>query len=491
MPLQEILDQLVRDSGLSQDRLASLKQQIASAVPRAACEDDQGWLSLGDPRLTSDSSQPMMGRRLLWWPNGVPHESTMGIVSSRLGRELEIHREWFRAIRSVCARCAETDERLTFQEATFAGVYVARAAELFDAKTLQIQLPQRAESLDKWLARILAIIPIRNSTVTSREQVFISPLVDSTDDDGRSPKLPCQDVAVFALSQRLCAVHVRPQGNIHDALLGRLQADNWPPASVHLHLNDRLLNSNLRDELLNAGAVGWAMIDDDESPELGQRSQATQTVGPVSIPLGNADEFADFVTHCTRRRDGPWPDQSEVEFLDDLILDRPEANHSSLASLRRIIERQELLAGIATIRGETPMVSFTEVSPPELHRLRVFRPHRGRWDFQPYGICIRRSWLSQRGSRPVQYADDETWKTLAPEEKPFFQKAVSQTKAGNIIHWTVEQEWRYAGDIDLSLLSEDDAIIFVPTEGEARSLAAISRWPIRLVSSKSLDCPPR
>ena len=450
-----------------------------SQLAVAHCLSNRGSL-----RRLTNAFQFSLGERFLWWPNGEPPQATVGIVSSRLGRNLETQHEWFCGLRSVCAGCTATEERLVFQRATFVGPYVARAAELFGAKTLQIELPRQQERFDEWEKRMLTIDPHQNSTQADREQVYVSPQVGTTDQDAPLTHLPLQDAVVFSLSQRLCAIHVRPGGNVHRALLVRLERESSPSCSLQVHLNDRLLKSKLRDQLLNAGAVGWSAIGMDPLSSPNAPCPASTGVEHcLSIPV-EVDAFADYITHCTRRQNGPWPNQSVVGYLDDLILERPEANHSALSSLCRIVDRQELIAGSTAIRGGTPVVSFTEISPPELERLRVFRSHRGRWDFQPYGICIRKCWLSQRGSRPVQYGDDATWQTLAPQDRPFFQKAVSRTKAGKTIDWTVEKEWRHEGNIDLSLMSNADAIVFVPTPEEARLLTAISRWPIRYVSSK-------
>jgi hypothetical protein len=165
-----------------------------------------------------------------------------------------------------------------------------------------------------------------------------------------------------------------------------------------------------------------------------------------------------------------------------LILARPEANHAALDALKRILQKQRLVATARTIRGGTPVVSFTAVPLAELRRLRVFRPHRGRWDFEPYGICIRRDWLEQREARPVRYGDDRLWNRLAPAERPFFQlRQTRRSSARATIDWSVEDEWRVVGDVGLESIPRDAALVFVPTEGEADQVAPICRWPVTVV----------
>ena len=80
-----------------------------------------------------------------------------------------------------------------------------------------------------------------------------------------------------------------------------------------------------------------------------------------------------------------------------------------------------------------------------------------------------------RGAKPVTYGDEATWQALSDEERPYFQKVGDQE---NSIDWRVEQEWRLLGDLDLSKVSHDQAIVFVPSREQAQQLAAISKWPV-------------
>ena len=141
-----------------------------------------------------------------------------------------------------------------------------------------------------------------------------------------------------------------------------------------------------------------------------------------------------------------------------------------------------LLASSEFVRGETPVVSLTAVPLGEIHTLRTYRSHLGRWDFEPYGICIRRDWLQRRGTRPVQYGDEALWDAMSSADRPFFQKRESHTAGGKVFDWTVEQEWRHVGDLKLDGIPARAAMLFVPSEAEARQLAASSPWPVVVVS---------
>jgi hypothetical protein len=138
------------------------------------------------------------------------------------------------------------------------------------------------------------------------------------------------------------------------------------------------------------------------------------------------------------------------------------------------------------IRGDAKVVCFTAVPLRELPQLRSFRSHLARWDFEPYGVCIRRGWLEQHGCAPVRYGDDAFWESLAAEVRPFFQVRTSTSRrSGRVTDWSIEREWRHVGNVDLSKLPTDAGLIFVPSREEAEQIATISRWPVTVLGSSN------
>ena len=130
------------------------------------------------------------------------------------------------------------------------------------------------------------------------------------------------------------------------------------------------------------------------------------------------------------------------------------------------------------------MVCLTEVPLANLPYLRQFRTHRTRWDFEPFGFCLRKQWLLDRGVRPVIYGSEELWETLSDVDRPFFQRNTpekTELKPGRQeIDWSEELEWRHRGDLDLSELGANDGLVFVPNFHAVERLAAVSRWPVTL-----------
>ncbi len=248
----------------------------------------------------------------------------------------------------------------------------------------------------------------------------------------------------------------------------------WRPG-LRCRLADRQIAGEL-DKLAAVLASGGSAVG-------GQEPGGRPVAAPISLAGVRDAEPWQFLTHTTRAQPGPWPGQEPRDYLDDLLLDRADGDHRAFAALARIVLQRLLVASGRAIRGGYRMVCFTAVPLAQLAQLRVFRTHRGRWDFEPYGICIRRDWLQRRGARPVLYGDETLWHRLAERDRPFFQVACSRTRGGAVLDWTAEQEWRCLGDLDLSELAETDAIVFVADAAEALALAPHCPWPVTLLDT--------
>ena len=427
---------------------------------------------------------------IVFWPTGIPSGRISAILSSRLGRELDQHRAWFRALRATCARVAEEQHFILNVSGTTAARFLPRATELFATPRIDVHPFQRKnKSAAEWwkAAQTDSLQEYRHTGILHR--AFVSPpfVVNELPEvtlptHSTLPNIATADLLAGCLSDDLYALHVRSGGHIEKLLTWRLNSAAPGEQRVQLAIGANLNSPKTQKELLESGAIGWVLFL--ATAQISKKDRA-RTETPEFAPE-NLEDSDPFLTHCTRRRSGPWPDQSETSCLDDLILDRTGVDHSPLSALKRIITQRQLTASGLSIRGGTAVVSFTSVPLPELQSLRVFRSHRGRWDFEPYGISIRQSALektnnsdcNQRRLRPVTYTSSESWAQLDDSERPFFQKSKSVTKSGNVIDWTAEQEWRAIGNVDLAQIESNDALVFVPTKEEAAELQHISPWQV-------------
>lgn len=456
-------------------------------------------LTLGWPECEARPLERWLGPRLMWWPSGIPEGRKVAWVSSRLGRAIDERPDWFGVLRSATAKLDPTRDVLLTAPSTTVDRFLERAAILFSLRQLRVHLDE-GHTLVEWLTRLRrelsrsCLAEGHVSRLAADSEVFVSPVLNHIGEpDGQdcpSVELPLSDRVVIAAADQVLALQVRPKGNLHQLLRARLSDPAWPAASVWLALGDELVSQEVATELQSLGAVGWWLFVEHVSNVLGSpQGTGTLETCPTITELPWAS--GDYLVHWTRRRDGPWPDQSEANFIDGLLLSRESESHSAFAALSRIVQQRRLIASAAGIRGETAVVSFTANSLSEMTQRRTFRAHRGRWDCETFGLCVCRDWLKARGARPVVYGDDDSWQTLSDFERPFFQRRTTRSRRGaKVIDWSTEAEWRVPHDLDLSEAGRDDVVLFVPSADEARQLAAISPWPVLVLSADSKGREP-
>lgn len=501
---EDILPRLVQAWAEAPSPTGGSGQVVVDGLRRALETGSQ--LTVGLPGRVSGQSREWLGSRLVLWPRGVPGGLGVGLVSSRVGRRWDRRREWFGAIRTCCARLDSQERFLITTQGSTTDRFVRRCADHFSLRLTQFVLPHPRDSFRSW-ARAIANNPSLKpsrplATSSFRWPASISPSwTDSCQSSGCDLwGTPLRDRTMLLASDRIFALAVRRGGNIERLLRVRLTDRAFPPASVFVAIGAGLVRQRAARPLLATGAIGWLLARDDESPigsDERENAGACHSLGPVShvSSAGRMDvprapqaqpaarllgveasrETWSYLTHCTRGFTGPWPEQAEDDFLDDLIWER-HADRSPLASLIRILSRRRLIASSRAIRGGWEVVSFTAVPLARLARLRVFRAHRRRWDFEPYGIAIRAEWLRRIGARPVIYGEEPCWNSLREADRPFFQR--SQTRGTNTRDWTVEQEWRILGSVTLDLFPPEAGFVFVPDEDAARSVLPFSQWPV-------------
>lgn len=269
------------------------------------------------------------------------------------------------------------------------------------------------------------------------------------------------DFALTNFADHMTALSVRKGGNLDAAIKQRLKRG----MPTRVLVDPALTKKKLTEQLLADGATGWVL--------LGAEGEDGQDENLDADFLTSFDA-SEFLLHWTRRRTGPWPEQSDDEFLDDLIFRSSRKDHREVASLKRILATQSILAGNDLTRDPRPVVCFSDVTFEMLKELRTFRPHLSRWDFEPFGIAIRKSWLTDRGAAAVEYGDEATWESLPSQSRAFFQLNEPDGK----VDWSVENEWRIVGDVDLRKVPVDAAVVFVRSVEDANEVAAFCRWPI-------------
>lgn len=417
-----------------------------------------------------------LSRRLVGWGRAAPAGRRVAVVSSRLSRDLATHRPWFQALWHLAAELAPTDVLLTASGCT-ATKWLERLALHLRMRVMHLDVPPNTLGVAAWLQRLCRA----ESSSSNLWRGLLSPPVlagiAAARNEQRGASTPLADQWLIESADELLVLHLRPGSRLLPALRGRLAAGRCEP-NVRLAVGPGLVGHRAAGELLEQGAsvwrpLGWRWYGRRVIQADGSSDGAGQIL--TCPPPG------DFLFHCTRRVDGPWPGQRPEDYLDDVLFERPSADHSPLGALRRMLTEERIAASSQGIRGGSLVVCFTGVTWNELPQLRQFRPHRMRWDFMHFGMAIDRAWLVERGTRAVVYGDDAQWEALDQRRRPFFQLARGRRRSrrnAQPLDWTVEREWRHLGDVQLQGLGPTQAFLFVASREDAQRLARVSRWPV-------------
>ena len=412
------------------------------------------------------------GDRILWWPTGKPSGRRVSILSSRIGRQYEDRPEWFESLR-LAAGTLRQDDRLVTAEGLTTHRFVMQLCDLMSLPRVEVRFASARRTPLRWFDWLVA--ETSESSDSTVCPVFVSPRL------GAPQSLPDQDLSVSLLADQTWVLSLRKSGVLSTILHKRLSDTTLPVGSVRLLCGDGLVTEEVAEPLQKLGAVCWYLTSKDcelkESPADDERISGEvenpQSPGIESVPATG------WLTHCTRLP-GRWPGEEESSHVEKLVLSEAE-ERSPLQALLRIVSEQRLLASSEGIRGAFRVVCFSECPLAELLARRTWQKHRTRWDFEPYGICIRQGSLKKLGTAPVEYGDESTWSQLSAERRPWFQK--NQSHIGDRdVDWTAEKEWRLAGDLDLSQFGSEEAFVFVASQAEAARVQPHCRWPVRVVS---------
>jgi hypothetical protein len=272
---------------------------------------------------------------------------------------------------------------------------------------------------------------------------------------GEGGEGPLRDRAVIEAADLAIAVSVRAGGHMESLLRARWLGGR-PVQVVETPARGKLAGGNRR--LLESGVPAldptWRCAIDPPAPHDSSPGLECPFTRFSQVPLPGPT-----LSHFTRACDGPWPDQSRREYLEDLWQGGEQARRDACAALRRILTTGILRGSGKLIRGGYPVVSFTAVSPDQMAHLHRYRPHLIRWDFEAYGVVFDRDWLATTGARPVHYLPAHAFQRMPADERAWFQKHDPPA-----CDYSAEEEWRIAGDVHFSDAPAGVIRIILPDE---------------------------
>ncbi len=344
--------------------------------------------------------------------------------------------------------------------------------------------------------------------------------------------LPWQDRFAVCCSNTLTVLSMRSGGSIDRLISERVRDSRFKPATIRLYIDSSTcdVQSTLRPsrsrrranmvrganredsqttQWLDRGLVGWMtaaasrMVFDEP---IGTCNSSQTTSGITTDWLyacGSAWSMmrpGDWLFHCVRGRTMGHCDTQAAHSVIDAVLRQHAREVSAYEVLLEIVRSKRLRGRKTLFRASSPCVSFSAVPLEELLRRRAYQSHLQRWDWEPYGLAVRRSALVALGTRPVIYGDEDDYSRLDESDRPFFQPA--QRRQSNKhqanqrqsikrqTNWTEEQEWRLVGDLPLARLPREAIVLFVANELEGKRLLAHSPWRVTWLQSEETGQRP-
>lgn len=418
----------------------------------------------------------------------------VAVLSSRLSQKKETHETWFDAIRTLAVQLRSRNGILLTSEGMTSDCFVQRVGQLFQIPVVHIK-PLSARNPAAPDGR-------RSDLSLTKKNLFVGGIKNGSPTPSMDHDI---DTVAALLATHAVFLSVRSGGKVHAAIKQRLAMDHSCSSTkvTRLLIDVSLTKQKVTRDLLTQGAIGW-WLRQGEPPV--QASTALPTGSAMQIN-GNEIQTAEinkhesaiagkpahvldrnvvgqhsFLIHWTRRRIGRWPDQSESQYVDDLIFRTRGRLHDPLSTLCRILAGQRLMATNELTRTEQGVVCFSDMKFDEFVGRRVFRSHLNRWDFEPYGVAFDRQWLARHGAKPVVYGDEAIWESMNDIDRPFFQltrsKSLEKGQDKQPIDWTVEREWRFLGDFLFKSVPPEAAVVFVANQDEVAVVTQLTDWPV-------------
>jgi hypothetical protein len=169
-----------------------------------------------------------------------------------------------------------------------------------------------------------------------------------------------------------------------------------------------------------------------------------------------ADRLLDeYVIHWTKAGNRAWPGETMYDYYRDIIGSASRYPRSGLDTLLRIFSEGRIRATAKHYREGVSAVAFSSLRPGEAIGLMKWRTRYREMSFEPYGVAIRKSYAETIGIRKVFYGNPDMYHYLEERDRPYFQSV------GVKGYWVPEREYRHVGDVNLSLVPEENIVVIV------------------------------
>ena len=374
-------------------------------------------------------------------------KTLVGVTCSRLGYDWQLHRHVCKVLTRCLVDCRRRDATILVASGSAIEEWAVRAADLFGVPSIKLSVSGDSHKTHS------------DVTIRSEGKNSIS-----------------RDAAVIALADHVDACYVRRNGEIERCLTTRVE--DCRDTSTRVALCP--IRKCAARKLIQVGAIGWYHPSAPNEPPM-------QRMGPLKVVDGLQDSSVGsdswtraegkWLIHCTRQPKRAWPDETERQYLDSLLLsDETIERRGPLDALIRITRSGRLVASAIATSKSHPVVCFSSLSLQDLLQRRCYRPHLRRWDYEPFGIAIRRSAATRLGIQPVVYGAAKDRALLSPAQRFRFHPA------GTTYDWREEQEWRSDRTVELQSIDRNDVRVFAVISPESVTRLRNCRWPVTWIS---------
>jgi hypothetical protein len=410
---------------------------MGSVVSQSAAIWDRRIRSLRDAVGRVDVSHPAGADPLI------------AVSSSRLGHDSRLHRNVCQFLCRSLLDCRHRGASLLVASGSAIEPWAVRAAELFAVPLIRLSVNRDDQSAE--------------IVVRSRDGAPLS-----------------RDAAVIGLADRVDAVYVRSGGTIERCLRQRVNDRRDASTRVAVAMTETCAAA----DLIAAGAIGWFRSTACEDRRGVRNAIDLEGQSCHATPRSDSWTRTDgkWLIHCTRGRPGAWPGETERQFRDSILLgDESSQSRQPLDALTRIVRCGRIIAGATATSKKHPVVCFSSLPLVELLHRRCFRPHLGRWDYEPYGIAISMTAARRLGIQPVIYGQTADRATLAPADRFRFHPI------GTTFDWRGEREWRSGRTVDLCAVAPGDVRVFAEDLPDSRTRLRDCHWSVTFVPVRAVD----
>lgn len=417
------------------------------------------------------------------------------LVSSRIGRDGSHYQPWPQWIDGALRHVQRIGGRLLVAADTTLAAAVTQFATTAQLPATYVTW-QDAGDVTAWLRSMVARPCDTDQFSAAGSQLYLSPALEAPGET--FARFPLQDRLAMALADRVFVMTIRQRGAVDKLAQLRLADPAFPTGTLFVTLSRATPQSPsgvsataaelpaASTQWLKRGAVGWIVVDHvgGQTGPL-QHCRLPHAAQPnlqqLTAPLPahwsemSADEDWPYVVHCTRGTSGRRLDESQECFRQRVWSQGEARVWHPLETLAHICREGRLRSAAGMTRTAESCVSFSAVPIVPLLRRRIFRAHLSRWDWEPYGLLIRRTSLQRLGAREVVYGTEADFHHLSDYDKPLFQPNWRKQAQEA---WRDEREWRALGDVNLHSLPPESIRVFVRTQREAQHFARHSPWPV-------------